>query len=35
MMLKVKKICFGLREIHDQVLRSYTTSFTRKVEFRD
>jgi len=34
-MLKVKKRCFGLREIHDQVLRLYTTSLTRRVEFRD
>jgi len=34
-MLKVKKQYFGLREIHDQVLRSYTTSLTRRVEFKD
>jgi len=34
MMLKVKKQRFGLRELQDQVLRSYTTSFTRRVEFK-
>jgi len=35
MMLETKKQRFGPRELQDQVLRSYTLSFTRRVEFRD
>jgi len=34
-MLKVRKQRLGPRELQDQVLRSYTTSFKWRVEFRD